>query len=79
MTFLTFVHPLVICLTLHRIKLSGIAEKIMVLSLVFIYHNSPHLVAVLLWESTEGENDFRNTKDFIHRRSPTIKSQGHSR
>ena len=44
-----------------------------------MYRNSSHLVADLLWEITEGENDFRNTKDFIHRRSPTIKSQGHRR
>ena len=41
-----------------------------------MYRNSSHLVADLFWEITEGENGFRNTKDFIHRRSPTIKSLG---
>ena len=37
---------------------------------VLIDGNSSQFIADLLWEITEGENDFRNTKDFTHQKSP---------
>ena len=37
------------------------------LGMVFIYRNSSQVIADVLWGIPEGENDFRKTKDFIHR------------
>ena len=37
------------------------------LGMVFLYRNSSQFIADVLCGIPEGENDFRETKDFIHR------------